>query len=162
MGNSSTKMSAKGKAAGSEISAKRKLATSGSWKKGQSGNPRGRMPDENTWAGALRWAGDLTGADAAQITPPEMAREFRKLGNRKLKEMVALRAMAALLFDVDARLFVAVMDRVDGKVAQALELSWKDEARKRGQDPDALINQFVAAMGAGSGGGGSVGDSEEP
>src|SRR3990172_7525108 len=69
-----------------------------SWKKGQSGNPKGRPADGESWAGVFRWAGELTGAEAAKIAPPELAKEFVKLGKLQLKQAVALRAMSALLF----------------------------------------------------------------
>lgn len=144
---------------------KRKAATPASWSPGQTGNPKGRPREGQSWATVLTWASNLTGAEAAEIAPAEMRREFRKLAGLQLKQAISLRIMAALLFDPDARLFNAVMDRVEGKVPQALDVSadWHIVLEKHGIDANLLFEQLVerlaaAGIGAddGSGDSGSV------
>jgi len=118
------------------------------WKKGQSGNPNGRRPESETWAGILKWAGRLTGLEAAAISPPELAREFKKLGHLTLQEASALRVHAAILFDPSASLLTAIMDRTDGKLAQPLDVNWREQAEMDGVNPHELYEQFVAAAAA--------------
>ena len=96
-------------------------------KGGLSPNPKGRPPEGESWAGVIRWAGELTGTEAAAISPPELAKEFRKLGRLRLKEAATFRAFAALLFDPSASLLNALMDRAEGKLAQIINVNWREE-----------------------------------
>ncbi len=75
----------------------------GKWKKGQSGNPRGRPPEGTSFAEALR--GRLTSDEAAEIA----------------KKVIAL----ALAGNLKAITFIA--DRLDGKPRQALEHSASED-----------------------------------
>ena len=94
--------------------------SNGHWKKGQSGNPNGRPKEGEAWSAVLKWASNLTGAEAAEIAPIEMRQFFRPLKGLQLKEAISLRIMAALLFEPGSGLFNAVMDRLEGKVTQPL------------------------------------------
>ena len=108
-------------------------------------NPAGRPAEGESWAGMLKWANNLTGYQAAEISPPEMADAFRRLGNLKIKEAISLRVNAALLFDPTAGLFNAVMDRAEGKLPQPIE-TWRDKVidglRKGVLSPDDVLKEF--------------------
>lgn len=151
------------KGANTKRPAKRK-ATPGSWKPGQSGNPAGRPRDGESWATVLTWAANLTGEEAAQIAPTELRQFFRPLRGLQLKQAISLRVMAALLFEPQASLFNAVMERVEGKVTQPIDVNWREEAKEAGYDPDELVRQFAAAMVAASvqGSGEDSADGEPP
>jgi hypothetical protein len=112
------------------------------------------------------------------MTPKEAADYCRAIAGRlasigdgvTLKEAVVLRIYAALLFEPDARLFNAVMDRDEGKVSQPVEVfDWRKEAERQGYDPNKLYTDMVNAararlVRAGDGGGvsgGGAGDSAE-
>lgn len=137
--------------------AKRK-ATRTSWKPGHSGNPGGRPRSQESWADAVRRIGDMTPAEAVEYCRTVAGKLSAIHEPVTLKEAVVLRVYAALLFDPDARLLSTLMDRAEGKPTQAIAMTvdWRDEARREGVDPDAvlkqLVEQFTAAM-AGPGGG---------
>ena len=139
----------------------KKAATSASWKPGQSGNPNGRPRDGESWASVLTWASNLTGEEAAKIVPQELARFFRPLKGLQLKQAIVLRIMAALLFDPSSALFNAVLDRIEGKVPQPVDMNWRAEAIQNGYDPERLFTRLVEAGRAaldGESEGGSVAD----
>jgi hypothetical protein len=145
----------------------KKRATSASWKPGQSGNPKGRPRDGESWAAILTWASNLTGEEAAARVPPEMAKFFRPLKDVKLKEAISLRVMASLLFEPSSALFNAVMDRVEGKVLQPIaQMTWREYLEQQGLDAATAFNRLVEAAAAakhaaaGAGGTGSAGSVE--
>lgn len=125
---------------------KKRKAPSGAWKPGQSGNPKGPPKHGESWASVLTWASNLTGEEAAKLVPPEMARFFRPLKGLELKRAIVLRVFAALLFEPSPSLFNAVMERIEGKVTQNIEINWRDEAKEQGYDPDKLVDEFARAM----------------
>lgn len=126
------------------------------WKKGQSGNPKGAPKRGESWAEIIKRVGEMTPSEAAERSLA-LAKQLLEIGDGvTLKEAVVLRVYSALMFDPQPGLLNAFMDRVEGKVSQPIEMSWKDEARRHGVDPDKLVDEFVAAMGVGTGGGGSV------
>jgi hypothetical protein len=117
------------------------------WKPGQSGNPAGRPPDGESWSGVLRWAAELTGEQAAKISPPELSKTFSRVGKLKLKQAVTLRTFAAMLSDPTSGLFNAMMDRAEGKVPDKLQIDdWRADYVAAGGDPDALINNLFAKV----------------
>ena len=109
----------------SKGTAKRK-ATPASWKKGQSGNPKGAPRRGESWAEIIKRVGEMTPGEAAQQSL-ELAQKLLSIGEGvTLKEAVVLRVYAALLFDPDARMLNAVMDRAEGKVKQPFSLEDKE------------------------------------
>jgi hypothetical protein len=91
------------------------------------------------------------------MTPKEAAEYCRAVAGKistigdqvTLKEAVVLRVYAALLFDPDARLLGLVMDRDEGKVAQKIELSWREKLQEIGIDPDDAVRQVQEWLAAG-------------
>jgi hypothetical protein len=136
------------------------------WKKGQSGNPKGAPKRGESWAEIIKRVGEMTPGEAAQQSLT-LAQKLLSIGEGvTLKEAVVLRVYAALLFEPDARMFNAIMDRADGKMTQTIaQVDWREEARKQGIDPDelsrTLTEQFTTAMVRASASGG-VGSGEEP
>lgn len=130
------------------------------WKPGQSGNPKGAPKRGESWAEIIKRVGEYTPSEAAERSL-SLAKQLLEIGDGvTLKEAVTLRVYASLLFEPQPGLLNAFMDRTEGKVSQPVEMSWKDEARKNGIDPDEIVAQFVTAMGAGGGGGGSMGTNQ--
>lgn len=111
------------------------------WKKGgQSPNPTGRPREGESWAGILRWAANLTGVEASELSPDTLRESFDAIGGLKLKEAIALRVMGELLSGPSSGLFNAVMDRAEGKLVQpSANIPWKEWARQNNIDPDAII-----------------------
>jgi len=154
------------KSANTKVTEKRKPPPT-AWKKGQSGNPKGAPRRGMSWAELIKDVGELTPPEAAAKSL-ELSKQFLKIGDGvTLKEAVVLRVYGALLFDPNPGLLNAFMDRVEGKVKQAVEMTWQEEAKKDGVDPDKLkadlVEQFAAHMvGQGDGGGVSGSETEAP
>jgi hypothetical protein len=118
------------------------------WKPGQSGNPAGAPKRGESWAEIIKAFGDLTPNEAADKIQA-LAVQLRKYGGQlTLKQAVVARVYAALLFDPQAGLLNAFMDRSEGKVADrvridgALEVEGLEEVldmvygRKNGESQD--------------------------
>lgn len=105
------------------------------------------------------------------MTPKEAADYCRAVAGKlaaigdqvTLKEAVVLRVYAALMFDPDARLLNAVMDRDEGKVSQPIAVEWREQLTQAGIDESSaaeLFEQLVqsaASRIAGDVGGGDTG-----
>lgn len=90
------------------------------WPKGVSGNPKGAPRRGESWAEVIKRISELTPSEAAQMSL-ELSKKLLSIGDGvTLKQAVVLRVYSALLFDPDARLFNAIMDRAEGKVTQAI------------------------------------------
>ena len=96
------------------------------WKKGQSGNPRGRPKDKPF-------------ADALRIT---LAEEDTTTKKRKLRAIADRLVDAALKGDAWA--IREVMDRVDGKAVQALDATITDGSEFEDMSADELRDYLVA------------------
>lgn len=115
----------------------KKAPTRGSYKPGQSGNPAGAPPRGQSWADIFNEVGSLT-PEAAAKQVSRWAAKFRLLPQGvTLKYIVAIRAFTALIDEPNARLIMAIMDRMDGKVVEKHEFSGsltveglQDELRK--------------------------------
>src|SRR3990172_5876691 len=99
-------------------SGKRGGKRSTSWKPGQSGNPKGSPKRGESWAEIIKRYGEMTPGEAAQESM-ELARKLLSIGEGvTLKQAVVLRVYAALLFEPQASLLNAFLDRAEGKVIQ--------------------------------------------
>ena len=112
------------------------------WKKGQSGNPKGAPRRGESWAELIKLYGEMTPGEAAQQSL-ELAKKLLTIGEGvTLKEAVVLRVYAALLFEPDARLLNAFMDRAEGKVTQPHSMepskALLEMARKLGLPDDVI------------------------
>jgi len=103
----------------------KRKATSGSWKKGQSGNPKGRPRDGESWAGIIRAVGDMYTDDILEIVGEknDLGRALKQMPkNVQMKYLVTIRIYAALMFDPSGTLWNNLMDRVDGKVKEQIQM----------------------------------------
>jgi len=119
------------------------------WKKGQSGNPKGRAKEGESWAAIIKKIGDMTGVQLAEYFST-YAPQFRKIGPVTMKEAVVARAYLALAFEPSGSLFNALADRAEGKVTQPIDVSWREEMAKRGINAsdifERLINDFASRL----------------
>ena len=122
--------------------------TPGSWKPGQSGNPKGAPKRGESWADIFKRVGDMTGPEAAERSLM-LAGQFLELGDGiTLKEAVALSSFRSLIFDTTPGLLGQVMDRVEGRPGQALDIhmTTDERARAAGFDPAQLRERVRAAL----------------
>lgn len=101
----------------------------GRWKKGTpSPNPKGRAPEGESWGSVFKHVFSMTPEEAAQYSG-EIGKRLKQYGAKKitLKELIAYRLADALLFEPQASLLNAVMDRAEGKLAQTVNVSWREE-----------------------------------
>ena len=107
-------------------SGKRGGKRSTSWKPGQSGNPKGSPKRGESWAEIIKRYGEMTPGEAAQESM-ELARKLLSIGEGvTLKQAVVLRVYAALLFEPQASLLNAFLDRAEGTVTKHFEHSGPD------------------------------------
>lgn len=97
------------------------------WKKGQSGNPKGAPKRGESWAEIIKYVGDLTPSEAADMSQ-QVAGKLRSIGDAvTLRQAVVLRVFAALMFEPQPGLLNAFMERTEGKVKDQIELSGDEE-----------------------------------
>lgn len=101
-------------------------APKSAWKKGVSGNPKGRPKLGQTWADIFRGVGNMTPAEAARKCH-SIAGQLSGLGDKMtMREAVAMRVYAQLLFEPQGSLLDKVMEREDGKLAMPVEHAGAD------------------------------------
>ena len=87
----------------------------------------------------------MTGVEVAEACTV-YAKEFRKAGKSlPLFAVIAARALLTLMNESEARLMGHVLDRTEGKVAQPIDLGWRELARQQGQDPEVIFRELVNA-----------------
>lgn len=104
----------------------RRLANLKPWQPGQSGNPKGGPRRGESWSDLIKKIGDLSGIELADYFETYRA-ELKKVGRVTLKEAVIIRVYLALLFEPGSGLFNALMDRAEGKLAQTVNVNWREE-----------------------------------
>ena len=132
------------------------------WKPGQSGNPKGAPKRGQLWKEIVKTIGDLTPKEASDYCHA-VAGKIAVIGDAvTLKEAVILRVYTALLFEPDARLLNVIIDRDEGKVAQPVAITWREELRRIGFDDvsaSELFEQLVQSAATRVGADGDGGDS---
>ena len=93
------------------------------WKKGQSGNPKGAPKRGESWAELITKYGNMTGNEVATIAG-YMAKEFKRLPEGvTLKELVVMRVYGQMINEPSPGLLSAFMDRTDGKVRESIDMT---------------------------------------
>lgn len=107
------------------------------WPKGQSGNPAGRPKDGESWAAIIAAVGNMYPEDLIAFigTSNDLGRNLAQLPkNVQMKYLVTTRVYAALMFEPTSGLWKELMERVEGKVPQAVEV---------GSDPNKPIKVII-------------------
>lgn len=100
------------------------------WKPGQSGNPAGRPKEGKSWAGILRELSEMSADDIARMVGAdnELGRMLMTLPPKvQMQYLITARVMASLMFEPQPGLFNALMERTDGRVPQAVDLTMADK-----------------------------------
>ena len=103
----------------------KRKATSSSWKPGQSGNPSGRPKDGQSWREVITDVSNMTIDDILVMvgSDNELGMQLAKMPkNLQMKYMVTARVMAALMFEPTAGLWNGLMDRMEGKVVDRIQV----------------------------------------
>ena len=93
------------------------------WKPGQSGNKLGRPSTGESWGEIIKRIGNMTPIEAAKHANAIAGKLKAMGGDLTLKEAVVVRVYAALLFEPQASLLNAFMDRAEGKVLTPIDVS---------------------------------------
>lgn len=110
----------------------------GRFKKGVSGNPKGRPKNVHTLTTMLRVRSENVLTDA----------DFGRYGIRRIKGMTFAQAFARSLWDLALRdgemeAFKIILDRLDGKVPIKIDIEERirSTAKSLGLDPDEAVRQ---------------------
>lgn len=130
-------------------SGKRSTRSRGTWTKGKSGNPAGPPRRGESWAEIIKRLGELSGDEAAQLSR-DIAGKLGTLQGLTLKQAVVLRVYQQLIFEPSPGLLNAFMDRAEGAVRQAMEVTGKDGGalEVKAFDYGAAIAAITARSGA--------------
>ena len=113
------------------------------WPKGVSGNPKGAPRRGESWADIIKRVGELTPGEASEMSL-ELSKKLLSIGEGvTLKQAVVLRVYGALLFDPNAGLLNAFMERAEGKVSQPIEVN-----DLRNKIDDELVSEFQSLVDA--------------
>lgn len=94
------------------------------FQKGVVQNPAGAPKRGKSWAELFNSIGELTGGEVAEKAVALWAKQFKALPKGvTLKELVVIKAYAALLDEGNARLLKEVMDRAEGKVKDQVDVT---------------------------------------
>lgn len=92
--------------------------------KGVAQNPAGAPKRGQSWAELFNSIGELTGSEVAERAVKLWVKQFNALPQGvTLKELVVIKAYAALLDEGNARLLKEVMDRAEGKVKDQVDVT---------------------------------------
>ena len=96
------------------------------WKKGQSGNPKGRPRDGESWAAIIKAVGDMYPADILAFigTNNDLGKVLAQLPQSvQMKYLVTARVYAALMFEPTSGLWKELMERAEGKVQEKVDVT---------------------------------------
>lgn len=100
--------------------------TKTSWKPGQSGNPKGRPKDGESWAAIIKSVGDMYPADIIAFIGRnnDLGRMLARLPQDvQMKYLVTARVFSSLMFEPSSGLWKELMERAEGKVADKFDIN---------------------------------------
>jgi len=95
------------------------------WKPGQSGNPAGRPKTGESWSEIFRMVGEMYPEDVISIIgrTTDLGRAYAQFPQAvQMKIQVAIRVVAALMFEPTQGLLKETLDRIEGKVPEKLQM----------------------------------------
>lgn len=101
----------------------KKKAPPKAWKKGESGNPKGRPKDGESWAGVIKEVSNMTPDDIIKLVGKnnDLGVAIAALPPKvQMKYLVVARVLAALMFEPNGSLWNSLMERAEGKIAQPI------------------------------------------
>ena len=124
-----------------------KRDSKGRFVKGTSGNPGGRPKDDKAWGTIVRDVGNMTAEEILEFIPKnnDLGRMIARLPKTvQMKYLVTARVFSALMFEPSSGLLNALMDRVDGKVIQPVDMTNKGDKFESGADAERFDRSILA------------------
>lgn len=132
------------KSANKQPTDKKRKAPRSAWKPGQSGNPAGAPKRGEAWSEIIKKYSDMTPVEIANAAQ-SVAGQLKKIGGGiTMKEAVVIRVFAALMFEPTQGLWTSLMERTDGKVPQAIDMTSKGE--QIGTSTDDLRSEILSKL----------------
>lgn len=104
----------------------KKKAPKTAWKKGQSGNPKGRPKDGESWAAIIKAVGDMYPDDIIAFigSDNDLGRMLKALPKGvQMKYLVTARVYSSLMFEPSSGLWKELMERTEGKVTDRVDVT---------------------------------------
>lgn len=136
-----------------ENNGKRKMPEGKRWKPGQSGNPKGRPKDGQSWSAIISSVGDMYPDDILEFVGKnnELGKQIAKYPkNVQLKYLVVARAFSALMFEPSPSLLKEFLDRLEGKVKERLDVTSGDEKLANLSDDEKILRILALVKKAGN------------
>lgn len=130
------------KPANTQKTGKRGGKTRTSWEPGQSGNPAGRPKDGESWSAIASEIGNMYPEDILEFIGKKndlgraIAQFPRSVQN---KYLVLIRVFASLMFDPSPGLFKELMDRLEGKVPDHIDMTTQGEKLTNLSDDEKIM-----------------------
>lgn len=119
------------------------------WQKGQSGNPKGRPKDGESWAAIIKAVGEMYPADIIAFVGEnnDLGIALKKMPtNVQMKYLVTARVFAQLMFEPTSTLWKELMERVDGKVKEQIDITSNGNTLGQADDARAEIQRKLASI----------------
>lgn len=136
-----------------ENKGKRMMPEGKRWKPGQSGNPKGRPKDGQSWSAIISSVGDMYSDDLLEVVGRnnELGKQIAKYPKSvQLKYLVIARVFAALMFDPSPSLLKEFLDRLEGKVKERLDVTSGDEKLANLSDDEKILRILALVKKAGN------------
>ena len=129
------------KSANTQKTDKRKAPRS-AWKPGQSGNPNGRPKDGESWSAIISSIGNMYPEDILAFIgiDNDLGKEIAHLPkNVQMKYLVVARVFAALMFEPTSGLLKELLDRLEGKVSERIDMTTGGEKLSGLSDEEKIM-----------------------
>ena len=96
------------------------------WKPGQSGNPKGRPREGESWAAVIKRISSMDADEIAVMVGKdnELGQQLMQLPKGvAMKELVTARVLASLMFEPTPGLWNGLMERAEGRVPLAVDIT---------------------------------------